>query len=218
LDADPGERALIMRRAFRDRRHARWVKSARAGDEQALVRLYEELHPPVASYLRQRAPQPADAEDLVSQVFHRVLANLDRFDPGRGSVLGWALTMARHALIDHLRRSRDTVPVEAMADLLAGTTPDPLDGLIRTEQADRVRAAIAELPGETRELLALHYGQDLRLRDIGALMGLSEAAVKQRLSRLRRELRVRLHDEEERCLPPRRKGVELRKGVGHAGP
>ena len=117
-----------------------------------------------------------------------------------------------------IRRTVCFLGAFVLVSMLAGTTPDPLDGLIRTEQADRVRAAIAELPGEARELLALHYGQDLRLRDVGALMGLSEAAVKQRLSRLRRELRVRLRNEEETCLPPRRKGVELRKGVGHAGP
>ncbi|MFO7609510.1 MAG: sigma-70 family RNA polymerase sigma factor [Candidatus Krumholzibacteriia bacterium] len=186
---------MELQRALRDRRHARWVQAARDGDERALVRLYDELHPPVASYLRLRVRVSHDAEDLVSTVFHRFLSNLERYDPRRGSVLGWVLVMARHALIDHLRRTRPTVPVDDVAEVLAGDFPDPLEGLIRTEQADRVRAVVAQLPAEARELLALHYGQGLRLRDIGGLLGLSEAAVKQRLSRLRRELRVRLRNE-----------------------
>ena len=51
---------------------------------------------------------------------------------------------------------------------------------------------LAGLPAAMREVLALHYGQGLRMRDIGVLLGLSEVAVKQRVSRARRELRQRL--------------------------
>ncbi len=208
---------MELQRTIRDRRHARWVKSARDGDERALVRLYDELQPPVASYLRLRAPVDHDAEDLISTVFHRFLSNLERYDPRRGSVLGWLLVMARHALIDHLRRGRDTVPVDELADVLAGTAPDPLEGLIRTEQADRVRAAVAELPAEARELLALHYGQELRLRDIGGLLGLSEAAVKQRLSRLRRELRERLRNDTRPAARPAGRRPAAARAAARAG-
>ena len=183
---------MDLKRIVRDRRHARRVKSARAGDETAFLALYDELYGPVADYLGRRCDRAQDAEDLVSTVFHRFLSNLERYDPRRGSVLGWVLTMARHALIDHLRRTRDTTSVEDLADVLAGPHPDPLEGLIRTEQADRVRRALAGLPAEMREALALHYGQELRMRDIGALLGLSEAAAKQRVYRARRELRRRL--------------------------
>ena len=107
-------------------------------------------------------------------------------------MLAWLLTMARHALIDHLRASRQQVPVEDLAETLAGPAPDPLEGLIRTEEADRVRDALAVQPAAVREIFALHYGQGLRLREIGELVGMSEAAVKQRLSRVRRELREQL--------------------------
>lgn len=188
---------LDLERVIRDRRHARWVKSALDGDEAALTSLYDELYDPVNDYLGRRCYRAQDAEDLVSTVFHRFLSNLERFDPRRGSVLGWLMTMARHALIDHLRRTRDNVSVEDMADVLAGPLPDPLEGLIRTEQADRIRSALADLPPDMREVLALHYGQGLRMRDIGSLLGLSEAAAKQRASRARRELRERLSVESE---------------------
>jgi RNA polymerase sigma-70 factor (ECF subfamily) len=179
----------------RDRRHARWVRQARAGDPHAFARLYGELYDPVADYLEPRAPTLEDAEDLIATVFHRFLKNLARYDAQRGCVLAWLLTMARHALIDHLRARRPQVPVDDLADVLAGPSPDPLAGLIRTEQADRVRRALAEQPALVRELFALHYGQGLRLREIGDLLGMSEDAVKQRLSRVRRDLRDRLRDE-----------------------
>ena len=180
----------------RDRRHARWLKQAQGGDSEAFGRLYDELLTPVADYLARRVASPQDAEDLVATVFHRMLKSLARFDPSRGSALGWALTIARHALIDHLRQTRDTIPVEDLAEVLAGSWQDPLEGLIRTEQADRILARLGEMPAATREMVELHYAQGLRLKDVGDLLGLSEDAVKQRLSRARRELRDHLRTEE----------------------
>ena len=172
----------------RNRRHARWVGQALGGHERAFARLYEELYDPVADYLELRAPTPEDAEDLIATVFHRFLQNLARFDSQRGSVLAWLLTMARHALIDLLRATRPQVAIEDLAEVLAGPSPDPLAGLIRTEQAEQ--------PAEVREMFALHYGQGLRLREIGDLVGLSEDAVKQRFSRVRRQLGDRLRNED----------------------
>jgi RNA polymerase sigma-70 factor (ECF subfamily) len=184
-----------LRRRIRDHRHARLLAAARGGSESALVRLYGELYDPVADYLERRCATPQDAEDLIATVFHRFLQNLVRFDPRRGCVLAWVLTMARHAFIDHLRATRPAIPVDELDEVLAGPAPDPLEGLVRTEQADRLGRALAELPAPTREMLELHYAQGLRLREIGDLVGLSEDAVKQRFSRVRRTLRERLRDE-----------------------
>jgi len=179
-----------------------------------MAQLYEELYDPVAGYLEPRAPSIQDAEDLIATVFHRFLQNLAKFDPVRGSATAWLMTMARHALIDHLRARRPQVPIDNLAELLAGPSPDPLVGLIRTEQADRVRRLLAEQPAPVRELFALHYGQGLRLKEVGALLGLSEAAVKQRLSRTRRELRDRLQTEERNAARHRPTGGDLRANEG----
>jgi RNA polymerase sigma-70 factor (ECF subfamily) len=184
------------KRQRRDRRHVRWLKAARAGSAPAFVQLYREVYDPVADYLAVRAPTAQDAEDLISTVFHRFLQNLERYDPQRGSVLAWLITMARHALIDHLRTMRPTLPVDDLAELLAGNTPDPLDRMIRTEQADRVRRVLAEQPADVREMFALHYGQGLCYREIGELVGMTVNAVKQRFSRVRRQLRARLQEDE----------------------
>lgn len=178
----------------RDRRHARLVRQAHGGSRDAFSKLYRELHDVVADYLEPRAPTTQDAEDLIATVFHRFLQNLARFDPARGCVTAWLVTMARHALIDHLRRQRPQADIAPLAELLAGPSPDPLQGLIRTEEADRVRTLVARQPAQTRELLALHYGQGLRIREIAAMLDLSEAAVKQRLHRARQSLREQLQD------------------------
>jgi RNA polymerase sigma-70 factor, ECF subfamily len=183
---------LDLSKVIRDRRHASRLQKARRGDTKAFAALFDELHGPVFDYLDRRLPDIHDTEDLVSTVFHKLLKNLSSFDPKRGSVTAWLMTMARHALIDHLRRQRDTVDVDAMAEVLAGPARDPLTGMIRTEEAERVQTELGLLPAQTRELIALRYGEGLRCREIAAVTDLSEDAVKQRLSRTVRILRQRV--------------------------
>lgn len=183
---------VSARRFLRDQRHKGLLTLARAGHGEAFRRLYEELHGPLHRYLAPRVAGPEDAEDLVAQVFHRFLARLDRYDPDRGSVTTWVLTMARSALVDHHRARRPALPLDDLAEVLAGEARDPLSELVRDEEARRVRALLRELPPQTREMIALRFGQDLRHREIGAVLGLGEEAVRQRLSRALRDLRRRL--------------------------
>ena len=88
---------MDLRTVIRDRRHAHLVHRARRGDRKAYRALFVTLHDPVHAYLDRRCDDPYDTEDLVSTVFHKLLSNLGTFDPGRGSVTGWVMTMARHA-------------------------------------------------------------------------------------------------------------------------
>jgi RNA polymerase sigma-70 factor (ECF subfamily) len=182
---------VSIRHQLRDHRHARWLRRAREGDGVSFGKLYHDLYQPVRHYLNCRLESPEDAEDLTSQVFHRFLERLRDYEPARGSVASWVLAIARNALIDHYRASRETVPVEELAEVLAGTAFDPLDGMIRDEEARVVQALLRELPAETREMFSLRFGQGMRYRDIAACMGLSEDAVKQRFSRALRDLRAR---------------------------
>ncbi len=187
-----------LRTTIRDRRHARQLQEASRGDSKAFRALFGELHDPVFAYLDRRLPDVHDVEDLVATVFHKLLKNLERHDSRRGSVTAWVMVMARGALIDHLRRGRDTVDVDGLADVLAGPGADPLEGIIRTEEAERVRTELARLPAGTRELLALRYGEGLRWREIAEMTDLKEDAIKQRCSRAVRDLRRRMIGRPER--------------------
>jgi len=184
-----------MRRPFEQpaAHHARLARRAAAGDRAAFVELYRTLYPPVARFVARRVPARADAEDVVARTFHRLLEALPALDGARGTVLGWALTVARHAATD-LRRAG------AMAGDAGGeAAPEPADGapdaLGRLEAGERLRAlarVLDGLPAATRELIELRFGDGLKHAEIAALQGVSEAAVKQRVSRALRELRAAL--------------------------
>jgi RNA polymerase sigma-70 factor, ECF subfamily len=175
---------------LRDAWLSRLLVRSQRGDREAFRDLYRALYGPVARYVRRRVPRAADAEELVGQVFFRLLESLDRIDPRKGTVLVYALTMARNALVDEARSRAGLVPEEAAA-AVPDSQAGPLERLLGDEDAMKVRSELAKLPAETRELLMLRFGDGLRFAEIAQVLGLSEAAVRQRTSRAVRELRSR---------------------------
>ncbi len=168
---------------------------ARDGDRDAFRALYAELYGPVAKFVARRIGRREDAEDLVAKIFHKLLERLPEIDQARGSVRMFVLSMARNAVIDHVRTRRGAVPVEDV--LLVDEAGTPLDALLREEDLRDLRAVLLELPDDTREMLALRYGDGLRHGEIAELYGINVAAVKQRFSRALRALRERLRGARE---------------------
>jgi len=195
---------LDLKRDIRDRRHRLWWRLARLGSEDAFRRLYGELYAPVWAFTAARVRGEADAEDLVGLVFQRFVENLDGYDAGRGSLLTWLLGMARNAIIDHHRRlaahgaaRRQTVDVADLADVLAADGgDDPLASLIDAERIGRVRRWLQRQAPEVREMFALRYGDGLSVAETARVLGLGEAAVKQRFVRTTRRIRQELLTEE----------------------
>ncbi len=187
------------------RRLARLVRRSLDGDAEAFRALFRALHGPVAAYIARRVLDPLDAEDLTARVFHRMLERLSDYDARRGHVRSWVLTMARNAVIDHLRTDKRHLEVRD-AELVADASFDPNAALDRDEAAAQLRELLADVPAEVREMLAMRFGDGLRHREIAEVLGLSEAAVKQRFSRTLRELR-----EKARAV-----GLQDGKGVGYA--
>lgn len=169
---------------------ARLARRAQSGDRRAFTRLYRDLHPLVARFVARRVDSRADAEELVAEVFRRLVEHLGDFDQARGSVRAWVLRIARNAVIDHYRTRKSPIALEAIADGLCELA-GPLDHLLADERAARVRALLDSFPLETRRLLALRYGDGLRHAEIAELLGLGEAVVRKRISRAVRELRAR---------------------------
>ncbi len=180
--------------ASADRRTLRLLQRARQADARAFRQLYRELYPPIEAYVARRVSDPADAEDLIARTFEKLLAQLDRFDPARGSVRMWCFGIARNLVIDHHRsagRTQTTDPLILDRDP-SQAGDGPLDRMLRDEHTTRLLALVEALPSDRRELLALRFGEELSTREIAELLGLQEPAVRQRISRIRRDLERQL--------------------------
>ncbi len=197
------ENLLKFQKQLRDTRHRLWLNLAKLGNEDAFRRLYRELYSPIVSFVGVRVGNSHDAEDIVSSIFMRFLQNLSSYCPAKGSVLTWTLTMAHHAVVDYHRRlvvrenSSNVEATSAHQSQISGLPlcepeGDTLSGLIRQEELRRVQEILTNQGPIIREIYNLRYGQELKIREIAQVMELSEAAVKQRLSRTNRLLRGKL--------------------------
>ncbi len=111
-----------------------------------------------------------DAEEIVQEVFVRAHRELSRFRGG--ARLGtWLYRIAVNACLDWKRRlgARREVPFDLAAGEVAGT-PDPLDRAASREFADRVSAAMNELPPRQRAILILRIHEELTLQEIADIM------------------------------------------------
>jgi RNA polymerase sigma-70 factor, ECF subfamily len=166
-----------------------------AGDQLALADLYDATSRAVYGLLLRILADPGAAEEVLLDVYTQAWRQARSYSAERGSPLAWLTTIARSRAIDRLRRGRHergrSEPLEAVAGLAAaGATAE--EDVTARERGALVRAALAALPPEQREVIELAYYGGLSHSEIAAERGLPLGTVKTRtrlgLSRLRETL------------------------------
>lgn len=123
------------------------------------------------------------AEDVVQESFLSIWRQSATYDARRGAVRAWLMTIVHHRAIDHLRtirakRSADTVMDDAMPlPAREDTWAEVAQGL----EQQRVRAALATLPPEQRQVVDLAYFEGLTHAEIAARVGIPLGTVKGRM-------------------------------------
>ena len=163
-------------------------------DRQVFGTLYERYAARVYRYARMRTGSDTIAEDILSETMLGALEALDRFNPRRGSFASWLFTIATRRIIDRQRRDSRFRDLLARAWEPDATEDDALTTLIRRADAARLRAKLADLPDDDRELILLRYGAELTSAEIGSVVGKSAGAVRIRLMRLLDQLANDLGD------------------------
>ena len=136
----------------------------------------------VLQFVRRRVSDPSMAQEITQDCF---MAALNRFDPSTPPPRTWLYRVAGNLVKkSYRRRTRDA---ELLRRLGAERPPGADDVAI-----DLVQPVLDELSHVDREVVQLYYWDELPAADIGQIVGLSKAAVWQRLSRLRQVLRARL--------------------------
>ena len=159
------------------------IAAVARGDHPALLALYDR-HGRVAFGLAYRILDDAGAaEEAVQDAFLRVWRRAASFDPTRGAVRAWLMTIVRHCAIDLVRRRAGAPPVVAGLDEIAAqrAVPDAWSDVVGRLDRARVRSAVAALPGEQRRAIELAFFDGLTHREIAERDGLPLGTVKGRL-------------------------------------
>jgi RNA polymerase sigma-70 factor (ECF subfamily) len=151
---------------------------------------YEAELPRIYNFFRYRVGCTAEAEDLTAATFEKAWRARERYRRDLASFATWLLTIARNVAVDHFRRRRDEVGLDAAAQQAApDKTPEQASGL--RSDVDRLSALLATLPPREREILALKYGAEATNRTIAKVTGLSESNVGTIIHRTLKDLRAR---------------------------
>jgi len=163
-----------------------------SGDGAAFDALYGRYAPVAAGVARGILGEVGLAEDAVQEAFLAVWWQAPRYDPERGSVPSWLLTIVRHCAIDvHRRRHADRwVEGGALAEMSDGSDTHAL--ACQQAAARQVREAVGRLPAAQRATLALAYGGGYSQAEIARAQGVPLGTVKGRVRLGLRALRSHL--------------------------
>ena len=162
------------------------IQRMASGDGTALADLYDRHGRSVYGLAARILGDPAEAEDLTQDVFTLAWKNAARYDPARGAVAAWLLVTTRTRAIDRIRarRSRPQGGTDddgrKMANIPDGSPS--VDVIVATSQdAARVRVALADLPVDQRDALEQAYFQGLSHSEIADRTGIPLGTIKTRI-------------------------------------
>ncbi|HSY41313.1 MAG TPA: RNA polymerase sigma factor [Polyangia bacterium] len=182
----------------------------RGGDVRAFEKLLARYERPIWSFLRRFVRDAEAAEDLLQEVFLRVVRDAQESGPawkGDAKFSTWLYTIARNLCIDRARRSavRGSVPsidgpsgadaeTETLHERIAAPGPSTDAVVAGREAAIRIDRAVAALPDDQREVFLMREVMELPFAEIASVVGVSEPTVKSRMRYALEKLRAALAD------------------------
>jgi RNA polymerase sigma factor (sigma-70 family) len=187
----------------------------RNGDIERLGVLFDRYHVPLFNFYSRLMGDRGLSEDLVQEVFLRILRYRESYHPGT-PFRPWIYKIARNASTDHFRKTPRQVRLEP--DMAPPVLAE--DFAQQRQEAALLRRALLRLPKEKREILILARFQELNYGEIALLLDCQINTVKIRVHRALQDLRKTFHELTRGIAPkisgsaspsisPRRLGNEL---------
>jgi RNA polymerase sigma factor (sigma-70 family) len=163
------------------------MEAVQRGDLAKLGQLFDRHHRPVFDFLARMTGSRAVAEDLVQDVFERILKYRATWR-GDAPFTAWLFRIARNARADYYRGRQVT---STYTDAMEGEDParGPQAQLEEESDAARLQRALLELREDKRELLVLARYREMKYEAIAELLGVDIATIKVRVHRALKELR-----------------------------
>jgi len=153
--------------------------------------LYTKWLKRVYRYFYFRVDSASDAEDLTAQVFLKAYEDLPRYR-NRSRFSAWLFAIAHARVVDHYRRQRRNVPLEAIEQVPGAL--DLSDQAARKDEIRQVAGLLHTLPEDEQELIRLRFMAELSYHEIGLILDRSEEAVRKSISRLLDRMQTQLEE------------------------
>jgi RNA polymerase sigma-70 factor (ECF subfamily) len=160
-----------------------------ANDEAAL--LYEAFAARVRGYVAFRVREEADVDDLVGEVFRRVVSGPAPAEPAARPA--WIFRVTHNVVVDHYRRRRFAPLPETLLER-PDDAPSLPDRFVRDERMRATDAALRRLPGRQRAAIYLRFYEDLAYDAIGSILGIPVGTARSLVHRGLRRLAATLEE------------------------
>jgi len=161
------------------------------GEVAKMAVLFERHHRPLFRYFVSMNRNRELSEDLVQDVFFRMLRYRASYDPNQ-SFTAWMYQIARNANVDQAQKRRgEVVGIDEFDDRRpepASEAMGPEENAARGQDLALLKRALDRLPSDKKEILVLSRFQDMKYEDIAALLGCEVGTVKVRVFRAMRAL------------------------------
>jgi len=154
---------------------------------EELSKLYEEYFPRVYNYVYYRVLNRDLAEELVSDIFLRVVRSYHTYDPKKAKFSTWVFRIAHNCLINYYRSRREITDIDQVSEGVMSTEDSYQEGETDDE---RVQRLLTYLNDEERELIYLKFYSEKSNVQIGELLGMNASTVSTKVSRAVSKMRA----------------------------
>ena len=186
------------------------VCAVQQGDRQAADELYTMVHQGLYYYIAKTVNDPELAQDLLQETFIEIYQTIDKLNEPAAFVK-WSRQIAYHKCTAYARKTKDVLVDENEDGLSVFDTIEedrtefiPDEALDKADLKQTIHAMLAELPMEQRSAIMLRYFDEISVKEIAEIQGVSEGTVKSRLNYGRKALQKSVEDYEKK------NGVKLR--------
>jgi len=165
----------------------RFLVEAAKRDPARFTELYELNFERVYAFIVRRVGDRDIAEDLISDVFHKALANLPRFEWRGTPFAAWLCRIASNAIVDRAKRTSREVP-QGEDPVDPGVEPD----LEAVEHRAQLFRLVDRLPVDQRRVIFERFVEQKSIREIARQLGKTEGAIKQLQFRALGKLRTQM--------------------------
>jgi len=159
----------------------RLLAVAQSRDQTAFADLFRYYAPRIKSYLRRLGAEDSVAEELAQEAMLAVWSKAAHFDPARASAATWIFAIARNLRIDRLRQERRPEIDPDDPDLVVDPAPPADEALETGRREQRVRDALALLPPDQAQVVALSFFEDVPHAEIASRLDVPLGTVKSRI-------------------------------------
>lgn len=164
--------------------------------QEEFTEIFELYYKRVYNYTYYRVNSQEVAEDLTSQIFEKIMLNLNTYINEKSKFEVWMFAIARNTINDDFRKQKrhKIISIDSILDLIS-KDKGPEDLIINKERNNKLMNALNVLEAKERNIIAYKFGADLKNKEIAKILNISESNVGVKLHRIMKRLKSEMEKE-----------------------